>query len=112
MQLPDEIDTLVARVYEEEGCVDETLEVRLNRAMQEALGVEYAHVGAANQAIIGFPDDGSWKSSAHFTLYDDDEPGVHITLKAKTRLGDDSVVAIPLREIGRASCRERVCQYV
>src|SRR3546814_5623670 len=67
--------------------------------MQEALGVEYAHVGAANQASIGFPDDGSWKSSAHFTLYDDDEPGVHITLKAKTRLGDDSVVAIPLREI-------------
>src|SRR3546814_1252279 len=55
----------ISRVYEEEVCVDETLEVRLNRAMQEALGVEYAHVGAANQAIIGFPDDGSWKSSAH-----------------------------------------------
>ncbi len=98
LQLPGDIDTLVATVYEEEVGLDETLEVRLNRAMQEALGVEYAHVGAANQAIIGFPDDGSWKSSAHFTLYDDDEPGVHITLKAKTRLGDDSVVAIPLRE--------------
>ncbi|MGE0284062.1 MAG: CRISPR-associated helicase Cas3', partial [Rhizobiaceae bacterium] len=98
MQLPDEIDTLVATVYEEEVGVDETLEARLNRAMQEALGVEYAHVGAANQAIIGFPDDGSWKSSAHFTLYDDDEPAVHRTLKAKTRIGDDSVVVIPLFE--------------
>ncbi|MGD9582788.1 MAG: CRISPR-associated helicase Cas3' [Lysobacterales bacterium] len=98
MQLPDEIDKLVATVYEEEVGVDETLEVRLNRAMQEALGVEYAHVGAANQAIIGFPDDGSWKSSAHFTLYDDDEPSVHRSLKAKTRIGDDSVVVIPIFE--------------
>jgi len=98
LQLPDEIDTLVAKVYEEEVDVDESLEARLNRAMQEALGVNYAHVGAANQAIIGLPDDGSWKTSAHFTLYDDDEPGVHRTLKAKTRLGDDSVVVIPLFE--------------
>jgi CRISPR-associated endonuclease/helicase Cas3 len=98
LQLPDEIDTLVAKVYEEEVDVTESLEARLNRAMQEALGIEYAHVGAANQAIIGLPDDGSWKTSANFTLYDDDEPGVHITLKAKTRLGDDSVVVIPLRE--------------
>jgi CRISPR-associated endonuclease/helicase Cas3 len=98
LQLPDEIDSLVATVYEEAVDVDESLEARLNRAMQEALGVNYAHVGAANQAIIGLPDDGSWKTSANFTLYDDDEPSVHITLKAKTRLGDDSVVVIPLRE--------------
>lgn len=96
LQLPDEIDTLVAKVYEEEIGVAESLEARLDRAMQEALGVEYAHVAEANQAIIGLPDDGSWKTSAHFTLYDDDEPGVHRTLKAKTRLGDDSVVVIPL----------------
>ena len=98
LQLPDDIDTLVAAVYEEEVGVDKSLEVRLNRAMQEALGKEYAHIGEANQAIIGLPDDGSWKTSAHFTLYDDDEPGVHRTLKAKTRLGDDSVVVIPFRE--------------
>lgn len=98
LQLPDEIDMLVAKVYEEEVDVAESLEARLNRAMQEALGIEYAQVGAANQAIIGLPGDGSWKTSANFTLYDDDEPGVHITLKAKTRLGDDSVVVIPLRK--------------
>lgn len=98
LQLPDEIDLLVAKVYEEEAGVDESLEARLERAMQDALGKEYAHVGVANQAIIGLPDDGSWKSSAHFTLYDDDEPGVHVTLKAKTRLGDDSVVVIPMYE--------------
>ena len=98
MQLPDEIDMLVATVYEEAVGVDESLEARLDRAMQDALGVNYAHVGAANQAIIGLPEDGSWKTSANFTLYDDDEPGVHRTLKAKTRLGDESIIVIPLRE--------------
>lgn len=98
LELPDDIDTLVAAVYEEEIGVAESLKARLERAMQDALGVNYAHVGAANQAIIGLPDDGSWKTSANFTLYDDDEPGVHPSLKAKTRLGDDSIVVIPLWE--------------
>jgi CRISPR-associated endonuclease/helicase Cas3 len=96
LHLPDEIDTLVAKVYEEDVDVAESLQMRLERAMQKALGDNYAHVSAANQTIIGLPDDGSWKTSANFTLYDDDEPGVHPTLRAKTRLGDDSVVIIPL----------------
>ncbi len=98
LQLPDEIDALVATVYEEEIPVEESLEARLDRAMQDALGTEYAQTGAANQVIIGLPDDASWKSGARFTLYDDDEPGVHASLKVKTRLGEDSVVAIPLWE--------------
>ncbi len=98
LQLPDEIDILVAKVYEEEVGVTESLQARLERAMQNALGDSYAHVGVANQAIIGLPDDGSWKTSANFTLYDDDGPGIHVSLKAKTRLGDDSVVVIPLFE--------------
>lgn len=98
LQLPDEIDTLVAMVYEEDVDVAEPLQARLERAMQKALGDNYAHVSLANQAIIGLPDDGSWKTSATFTLYDDDEPGVHASLKAKTRLGDDSADVIPLFE--------------
>lgn len=98
LQLPDEIDTLVASVYEEEVDVAESLQARLEHAMQKTLGDHYAHVGVANQSIIGLPDDGSWKSSANFTLYDDDEPGVHSSLKAKTRLGDDSIVVIPIHE--------------
>lgn len=97
LQLPDEIDTLVASVYEEAVEVEESLDARLNRAMQEALGVEYAHVGEAHQAIIGLPDDASWKTGPRFTLYDDDEPGIHASLKVRTRLGEDSVVVIPLR---------------
>jgi CRISPR-associated endonuclease/helicase Cas3 len=98
LQLPDEIDALVAAVYEEEIQVEESLEARLDRAMQDALGTEYAQIGSANQVIIGLPDDASWKTGARFTLYDDDEPGVHSSLKVRTRLGEDSVVVIPLRE--------------
>lgn len=96
LHLPDEIDALVASVYEEAVDVDEALEARLDRAMQDALGKEYAHVGQAHQAIIGLPDDASWKAGARFTLFDDDEPGVHASLKVRTRLGEDSVVAVPL----------------
>ncbi len=96
LQLPDEIDTLVASVYEEAVEVEASLEGRLDRAMQDALGKEYAHVGEAHQAIIGLPDDASWKTGARFTLYDDDEPGVHASLKVRTRLGEDSVVVVPL----------------
>jgi CRISPR-associated endonuclease/helicase Cas3 len=96
LQLPDEIDTLVASVYEEKVQVEESLEARLDRALQDALGKEYAHIGQAHQAIIGLPDDTSWKSGARFTLYDDDEPGVHPSLKVRTRLGQDSAVVIPI----------------
>ena len=55
-----------------------------------------AHMGQANQAIIGFPDDASWNDPARFVLYDEDDPAVHRTLMAQTRLGEESVVAIPL----------------
>jgi len=99
LQLPDEIDTLVACVYEEVVEVDASLEARLDRAMQDALGKEYAYVGEAHQAIIGLPDDASWKTGARFTLYDDDEPGVHASLKVKTRLGEDSIVVVPLCDV-------------
>jgi len=98
MQLPDEIDTLVAAVYDEAVEVEVVLEARLDRAMQDAMGKEYAHVGQAHQAIIGLPEDASWKTGARFTLYDDDEPGVHSSLKVRTRLGEDSVVVVPIFE--------------
>lgn len=98
LELPEEIEALVVDVYEEKTQVEESLATRLERAMQDALGTEYAQTNAAHQVIIGMPDDASWKTGARFTLYDDDEPGVHSTLKVKTRLGEDSVVAIPLWE--------------
>ncbi len=94
--LPDEIDTLVQAVYEEQVETPEFLRERLEKAIETEEGAALAHVGQANQAIIGLPDDASWNEPGRFVLYDEDEPGVHRTLMAQTRLGEDSVVVIPL----------------
>ena len=96
LTLPDEIDTLVQAVYEEHVDVPASLQERLGKALVVSYGEAIAHRGQANQAIIGFPDDASWNDPARFVLYDEDEPGVHRTLMAQTRLDEDSVVAIPL----------------
>ncbi|MGH9438612.1 MAG: CRISPR-associated helicase Cas3', partial [Terriglobia bacterium] len=94
--LPDDIDALVQAVYEERVDVPEAWKARLDKAVAEAEGEAIAYTIQANQAIIGFPDDASWNDPARFVLYDEDEPGVHRTLMAQTRLGEDSVVVIPL----------------
>jgi CRISPR-associated endonuclease/helicase Cas3 len=94
--LPDEIDKLVQTVYEEEIAIPESLKDRLEKAQEKADGEAFAHKILAHQGIIGLPRDASWNDQARFVLYDDDEPGVHQSLRAKTRLGDDSVTAIPL----------------
>lgn len=94
--LPDEIDSLVQAVYEERVKVPETLQEPLNKALMNSDGADIAYAGQANQAIIGFPDDASWNDPARFVLYDEDEPNVHRTLMAQTRIGEDTVVVIPL----------------
>lgn len=94
--LPDEIDTLVQAVYEEQVGVPEYLLERLNKALVAGDGEAIADTGQANQSIIGFPDDASWNDPSRFVLYDEEEPGVHRTLMAQTRLGEDSVITIPL----------------
>lgn len=96
LTLPDEIDHLVRAVYEEEVDVPESLLKRLDRAMAEGEGKSMAEKGQANHAIIGLPEDASWNDPARFILYDEDETGVHRTLMAQTRLGEESVVVIPL----------------
>lgn len=96
LRIPDEIDALVQAVYEEQVDVPESLQERLEKALMDGDGKAIAHTGQANQAIIGFPDDASWNDPARFVLYDEDDPGVHRTLMAQTRLGEDSVVTIPL----------------
>lgn len=96
--LPDAIDSFVQTVYEETVEIPEALHDRLDRALRESEGKRYVHTSEANKAIIGFPDDASWNDPARFSLYDEDEPGVHRTLMAHTRLGEDSVVVIPLWE--------------
>lgn len=96
LTLPDEIDALVQLVYEEQVGVPKSVQDRLEKALATKDGEAFAHKGQANRAIIGFPDDASWNDPARFVLYDEDEPGVHRTLMAQTRLGKDSIVAIPL----------------
>jgi CRISPR-associated endonuclease/helicase Cas3 len=96
LMLPDEIDTLVQAVYEERVSVSESLRERLDKASMAGDGAAIARAGQAHQAIIGLPDDASWNDPARFVLYDEDQPGVHRTLMAQTRLGEDSVVTIPL----------------
>jgi CRISPR-associated endonuclease/helicase Cas3 len=94
--LPTEIDTLVQAVYEEEVDVPESLRERLGKALMTGEGEAFLKHGQANQAIIGLPDDASWNQPERFIFYDEDEPGVHRTLMARTRLAEDSIVAIPL----------------
>lgn len=99
LTLPDEIDSLVQAVYavyEEQVEVPESVQERLDKALEAEEGKAFAFKGQANQAIIGLPDDASWNQPERFVLYDEDEPGVHRTLMAHTRLGEESIVAIPL----------------
>jgi CRISPR-associated endonuclease/helicase Cas3 len=94
LTLPDEIDTFVQDVYEERVPIPIFLEERMNVAVL-AEGKSITHRQQANMAIIGFPDDGSWKEVKHEKA-DDDEPGLHPTLVAQTRIGEPSVVVIAL----------------
>ena len=95
LTLPDEIDSLVQQVYEDQVEIPEFLVERMNKAVLVE-GEAISNRQQANMAIIGLPNDASWNDPARFVLYDEDEPGVHRTLMAKTRLGEDSVVVIPL----------------
>ena len=101
LTLPDEIDDLVQTVYDEHGVVSESIQDWLDKAMIDAEGKAYAQKIQANQAIIGFPDDASWDDPARFVLFDEDEPGVHRMLLAKTRLGEASVLVVPLQAQNR-----------
>ena len=94
--LPDDIDDLVKTVYEEIENVPESLLNRMENSLNSEEGKTMAHMGQANQSIIGFPDDASWNDPARFVLYDEDSPEVHRSLMAQTRLGEDSVMAIPM----------------
>lgn len=96
LTLPDDIDQLVQAVYEDEVEIPESVKERMDKAASDGEGGAFAQRQQAKMAIIGFPDDASWNDPSRFVLYDEDEPGVHRTLMAQTRLGQDSVVVIPL----------------
>lgn len=94
LRLPDEIDPLVQAVYEREVAIPASLESRLEKAEEKEEGLSFAHRTLANQAVIELEN---WDDSTRFTKADEDEPGRHPSLMAQTRLGEPSVVVVPLR---------------
>ena len=66
------------------------------RPRKKGEGNDYALRNQAHQAFIGFPDDASWNDPARYIRADEDEPGLHPTLVAQTRLGKPSVTVIPV----------------
>ena len=101
LTLPDEIDLLVQAVYDEKVAIPEFLQTRLDQAVIAAEGDACAHKFQAHRAIIGSPHDASWNDPSRFVLYDEDQPGIHRTLLARTRLGEESLVVIPIFETDR-----------
>lgn len=95
LTVPDEIDILVQDVYEDRVTIPEFLQERMSKAIH-AEGETMVQRQQANMAIIGLPDDASWNDPGRFVLYDEDEPEVHRSLMAQTRLGEDTVVVIPI----------------
>ena len=106
--LPDALDSLVECVYEGLAMpTDQDVLERLDKTELETLGEQGAQRTMAHQSIIGLPDDGSWKDTSRFYLYDEDEPGAHRSLIAQTRLGEDSVTVIPMLPDDRINGREK-----
>lgn len=96
--LPDEIDKLVSDVYEEKVSIPPKALARFEQAATEMDGRMIAHRQQAHQKFIGSPEFAEWNDPKRFTLFDEDEPGVHRSLIAQTRLGEDSVVVVPIFE--------------
>lgn len=92
LDLPEEIDGLVQAVYEEEVAIPDFLQARMDAAVAEGDGHEAAHRCAAHQAVIEL---GNWESG-RFLQEDEDDPGRHPSLTARTRLGEPSVVVVPI----------------
>jgi CRISPR-associated endonuclease/helicase Cas3 len=94
LDLPEEIDDLVRVVYEydERLVVPAFLRDRMAAAVVEGEGLHSAHRTFAHQAVI---DLGNWEAD-RFLQEDEDDPGRHPSLTARTRLGEPSVVAVPL----------------
>jgi CRISPR-associated endonuclease/helicase Cas3 len=94
LMLPDEIDDLVRAVYDVE--MSSESDEQLFEAECEGEGRSNADRGQAHQAFIGFPDDASWNDPARYVKADDDEVGLHPSLVAQTRLGEQSIIVIPI----------------
>jgi len=94
--IPDDIDDMVRAVYEGDVEIPASITDRYYKAEIEAQGETLAHTNIADQAIIGFPDDASWNDPSRYVKNDEEEPSLNPTLVAQTRLGEQTITAIPI----------------
>ena len=93
--LPDDIDSLVAAVYEGEVRIPDALTERHDQAVGEAMGEMAAHHSLARQAGIREPATFFDELVSGRFFEDEDGTGGKI---APTRLGEESILVIPLAE--------------
>lgn len=98
LTLPDAIPSLIEDCYEGEvsSAVPTELEERLSKAHCSWFGDQASHRSFANMQAIAAADDEAWKEVPIHERYEDDAK-VHVDLHAKTRLGEPSIVLIPVR---------------
>jgi CRISPR-associated endonuclease/helicase Cas3 len=93
LHIPEEIDTLVRAVYEDAIPIPPALQARMDQAVVEGEGIEAAYRTFAHQSVIEL---GNWESG-RLLKEDEDDPGRHPALAARTRLGDPSVNVVPIQ---------------
>lgn len=100
ISLPGQIDELVQEVYAEEFSTsfltDDFIAERLEAAENDCLAEQYAMRKVARHSTIGRPNDGTWENYIPLLQYDDERPGLHPSLLAKTREGERSITVIPI----------------
>lgn len=92
--VPDDIDAWVNDVYAPEDA--DVVDQRLEQASDAGIGKELAERAQAHRAAIGSPHDGSWRNPILCVLNDENTADMHRALTAQTRLGEPSVVVIPV----------------
>jgi CRISPR-associated endonuclease/helicase Cas3 len=98
--LPTDIEPLIEAVYSGGGpALTAELGARLSELDREHREESLAESNQAKHVVLSAPEgDDPFRDLAR--LYDDEDPAVHKSLRAATRLGDPSVDVVPIVERG------------
>ncbi|MDR1921712.1 MAG: CRISPR-associated helicase Cas3' [Candidatus Adiutrix sp.] len=96
--LPDDIDRLVAEVYENEPAMSDDLLKRYEEAKDKHDGENYAHWNLSAAAMIASPDAFLANAASGAWFEDEDAPWARGKKIAPTRLGEESAVIVPIEE--------------
>ncbi len=103
LQIPGDIERLIAQVYDapEPGFDDGEWTRALHDARKDMLERKRRDERKAEGVLVPPPGD-SWELIEQFSqqLWEDEDPTIHPTLRAATRLGDPSVQVVCLEEDG------------